>query len=80
MKNKLNRLIPKKKKNSEYITWSMMVNFHGQEWADKWNKVAGAGNTIFLVVEKGKSVAGIHYEDYERFANAVDYGIPTYFD
>ena len=64
----------------EYVTHKMIVAHHGEEWAEKWNKAAGDGNTMVVVEEDGKKVGGTYFHDYERFARVVNYGTPTYFD
>lgn len=78
MKNK--RLTPKTIHDIKYVTWKMVVTHHGEEWAKKWSKAAGEGNTMVMVKEDGKDVGGIYVEDYERFADVVDYNKPTYWD
>ena len=64
----------------EYVTHKMIVAHHGEEWAEKWSKAAGDGNTMVVVEEDGKKVGGTYFHDYERFARVVNYGTPTYFD
>lgn len=78
MKNK--RLKPKLEGDIEYVTWKMITAHHGEEWAEKWNKAAGEGNTMTMVEEDGEQAGGIFMEDYQRFADVVDYNKPTYWD
>tara|TARA_A100001037_G_C15077043_1_gene602282 strand:+ start:663 stop:920 length:258 start_codon:yes stop_codon:yes gene_type:complete len=78
--NEMKRLTPKTIDNIEYVTWKMIVDHHGKEWADEWKCAAGDGNTMVSVEEDGETVGGIFIWDYERFADAVDRGEATYWD
>ncbi|MBC8395195.1 MAG: hypothetical protein H8E05_00700 [Bacteroidetes bacterium] len=80
MKTEMKRLKPKTIHDIEYVTRKMVVAHHGEEWAKKWSKAAGEGNTMIMVEEGGEQVGGILVEDYERFADVVDYNEPTYWD
>lgn len=80
MEQQHKRLKPKTAHDMEYVTWKMITSHHGEEWAERWSKAAGDGNTMMMVEEDGKQVGGIYMCDYERFANLVDHGTPTYFD
>tara|TARA_A100001037_G_scaffold287811_1_gene297747 strand:- start:727 stop:960 length:234 start_codon:yes stop_codon:yes gene_type:complete len=74
------RLDPKTINGINYVTWGMIIEHHGKEWAEKWSTAAGEGNTMMLVEEDGEKVGGIYMDDYERFADVVDAAIPTYWD
>jgi hypothetical protein len=74
------RLTPRTVINIDYVTHKMMLAYHGKEWTTKFNKAIGDGNTMIMVEEDGEQVGGIFVEDYERFADAVDYNKPTYWD
>ncbi len=76
----MKRLTPKIAHGTEYVTWKMIVAHHGKEWAEKWSKAAGDGNTLMGVEEDGRIVGGVYMSDYERFADVVDHNKPTYFD
>ena len=57
----------------------MIKEHHGEEWANQWSKAAGV-NTMIMVDEDNQKVGGIYVEDYERFADLIDHGKPTYWD
>ena len=78
MKNK--RLKPRNEQGVEYVTWKMILSHHGEEWAKKWSKAAGDGNTMIMVEEDGEKVGGTFMCDYEMFADVVDYNKQTYLD
>lgn len=79
-KEKFPRLKPKYYKDIAYVTGDDIKKFHSKEWVKKYTKAAGYGNTGIIVTENGKQVFGIYWSDYQRFANVVDYGTPTYWD
>lgn len=80
-KNKArNRLTPKYYNNEiPYVTYEMIVSFHGEEWAKKWSKQFGDGNTCLLIPkndkenETGKDTSGIYFWDYENVSDKIDF-------
>lgn len=70
------RLSPVLENGVPVVTFSMIVEHHGQAWASRWLAVAGANTCIIMA----SGEAGIYEDDYLRFANVVDYGTATYFD
>ena len=48
----------------KYVTWRMILDHHGEEWAEKWSGAAGLGNTMAVVEEDGEEVGGIYFHDY----------------
>jgi len=76
----MKRLTPKVINKIKYVTWKMITAHHGALWAARWNKAAGEGNTMIMVEEDSEQVAGIFIEDYERFADVIDYNEPTHWD
>lgn len=69
-----------------YVLSDDIKKFHGAAWYKKYVKAAGPGNTCMVVPAndpshgKKKYQIGIYFWDYERFADVVDFNIPTYFD
>jgi hypothetical protein len=80
------RLTAREYDGIHYVLGSDIVKFHGKKWAKKYTDVAGPGNTGIIVPanhpshKKRKYQFGIYMWDYERFADVVDFGTPTYFD
>ena len=80
------RLKPRMFQCIPYVLWSDIKNFHGKMWVKKYVKVSGPGNTCMIVPandpshNKNKQQIGIYIWDYERFADVVDFSLPTYFD
>lgn len=84
--SKPKRLLPREYDGIQYVLYKDIVKLHGSKWAKKYCKVAGPGNTCAVIPAnhpshgKRKYQTGIYMWDYERFADVVDFGIPTYFD
>lgn len=80
------RLSPRNYNGIEYILGSDIRKFHGKMWTERWSKLFGVGNTGLVIPagdpshKKKTNQFGIYYHDYIRFANLLDYNIPTYFD
>ncbi len=94
-KNKVSKKKIKTKKHSrlprrryagvEFVFKSDIEELHGKEWSDKFAKAFGINTQIMIPPNypgnsTGENLAGIFYDDYERFADVVDYNKPTYFD
>jgi len=59
-----------------YTTRADIERFHGKDWAERFFKAMGVGNTCPVL----DGVSGIYMGDYKRFADVVDFGKATYFD
>jgi hypothetical protein len=83
MKKKFKRLIaqnpPEGINTFRYVTYEDIKAFHGADWAKKFAK-EHYGSTGGVIEKDGKQIFTIYYHDYERFADVIDKGIPTYFD
>ena len=65
---------------AKYVTYKQIENKFGTDWAQKFSKAMGPGNTMIMVEEGDEQVSGIYPEDWERFRDVVDQGHTTYFD
>ena len=85
-KKKVKRVTPFSYDGLKITTSEDIENLHGKEWSEKFSKAMGNGNTGIIVPADhpsnttGKDLYAIFYDDYERFADLVDLGKPTYFD
>jgi len=83
---KIKRLKSRKYDGISYVLFEDIQKLHGKRWTEKYEKVAGPGNTCVVVPANDKShnlpsdQIGIYMWDYERFANCVDFNKPTYWD
>ena len=80
------RLKPRMFDNVSYVLSADIRKFHGPAWFKKYVKAAGPANTCIVVPAndpshgKNKEQIGIYMWDYERFADVVDFSLPTYWD
>lgn len=70
----------------KYVLFDDIKKFHDKNWVKKYIKASGPANTCAIIPANDKSHGlkedqiGIYYHDYLRFADVVDYNIPTYWD
>jgi hypothetical protein len=80
------RLKPRMFQCISYVLSSDIKSFHGATWFKKYVKVSGPANTCAVIPAndpshgKNKEQIGIYMWDYERFADVVDFSLPTYWD
>ncbi len=78
MKDKITyKIKPRTESKIKYVLFKDIVEYYGKEWAEKWNKSFGPGNTG-LVTKNGEF--GIYWEDFCRFHNLINFGKKTYWD
>jgi len=79
------QLTPRHYERIAYVLAVDIIELHGREWHNKFKELFSGDTGIVVPAnhpshKRRAAQLGIFYDDYERFANVIDFGVPTFWD